>query len=182
MLFRSKSLATIICDVPCDFALDSLTLQSPDDDKLKALLIEFEFNTIGRRIFGEGFKPGRGFEQGTSRPSQKTQPSDELALVGETGEAVSEEQPAPAQANLKTISDVPHQYQTLISAADRTAFIKTLLAKPAFSLSVKTTSSDPKDAGILGFAFSFEAHTGTYLPLPTDSAEAKKVLEELRGF
>src|SRR5262245_21699527 len=56
----SKKLVTILCDAPCPVDLDSLKLRPPDEDKLKGMLIEFEFNSIGRRLFGEDFKAGRG--------------------------------------------------------------------------------------------------------------------------
>src|ERR1035437_4543211 len=56
----SKRLATIICDVPCVVDLDALKVQAPDEQKLKDLLVEFEFNSIGRRLFGEDFKAGQG--------------------------------------------------------------------------------------------------------------------------
>src|ERR1019366_6650807 len=56
----SKRLATIICDAPCAVDLDALKVQPPDEEKLKGLLVEFEFNSLGRRLFGEDFKAGRG--------------------------------------------------------------------------------------------------------------------------
>src|SRR6267154_3682243 len=49
----SKRLATIMCDAPCPIELEGFRLQSPDNEKLKALMVEFEFNTLGRRLFGE---------------------------------------------------------------------------------------------------------------------------------
>ncbi|PYJ03460.1 MAG: DNA polymerase I, partial [Verrucomicrobia bacterium] len=58
----SKRLVTILCDAPCPLELDELKVQPPDEDQLKRLLIEFEFNSIGRRLFGDDFKAGRGFE------------------------------------------------------------------------------------------------------------------------
>ncbi len=57
----SKRLATINCEAPCPLALEELIIQPRDDDKLKSLFVEFEFNSIGRRLFGEDFKAGRGF-------------------------------------------------------------------------------------------------------------------------
>jgi DNA polymerase-1 len=58
----SKRLATIICDAPCAVELDTLKVLPPDEEKLKGLLVEFEFNSIGRRLFGEDFKAGHGGE------------------------------------------------------------------------------------------------------------------------
>src|SRR5207237_10263234 len=52
----SKRLATIDCEAPCPIDLDSLKLRPPDEATLKELLVEFEFHSIGRRIFGEGFR------------------------------------------------------------------------------------------------------------------------------
>ena len=49
----SKQLVTILCDAPCPVDLDTLRVQSMDDEKLKNLLVEFEFNSIGRRLFGD---------------------------------------------------------------------------------------------------------------------------------
>jgi DNA polymerase-1 len=62
----SKQLVTILCDAPCPVDLETLKLRPPDEDKLKDLFVEFEFNSIGRRLFGEDFKAGRGFRQGSA--------------------------------------------------------------------------------------------------------------------
>src|SRR6267378_588052 len=64
----SKRLVTIDCQAPCSIDLELLKVQPPDEDLLKGLLTEFEFNSIGRRLFGEDFKAGRGFQPTTSRP------------------------------------------------------------------------------------------------------------------
>jgi 5'-3' exonuclease len=60
----SKQLVTILCDAPCPADLESLKLSPPKEDEVKRLLVEFEFNSIGRRLFGEDFKAGRGFQAG----------------------------------------------------------------------------------------------------------------------
>src|SRR2546422_2617996 len=54
----SKRLVTLNCEAPCPIDLQSLKVQKPDEEKLKGLLIEFEFNSIGRRMVGEDFKAG----------------------------------------------------------------------------------------------------------------------------
>ena len=56
----SKRLATIDREVPLSIEIDDLKRQSPDEEALKGLCVEFEFNSIGKRLFGEGFKAGRG--------------------------------------------------------------------------------------------------------------------------
>jgi DNA polymerase I len=44
----SKKLATIILDAPCPIALDDLKIKPRNDDQLKSLFVEFEFNSLGR--------------------------------------------------------------------------------------------------------------------------------------
>ncbi|MFZ4763343.1 MAG: DNA polymerase I [Roseimicrobium sp.] len=60
MATLSKQLATIMRDAPLAVKLDDLAVQSFDDEALKALFAEFEFNALGKRLFGEDFKAGRG--------------------------------------------------------------------------------------------------------------------------
>ena len=59
----SKRLATILCDAPCPIEFDQWQMREPHADQLKTLFVEFEFNSIGRRLFGDGFQAGRGFGQ-----------------------------------------------------------------------------------------------------------------------
>jgi DNA polymerase-1 len=174
----SKRLATIICDAPCAVELDSLKVQPPDEEKLKGLLIEFEFNSIGRRLFGEDFKAGRG---GGSLKSEVQSPKsalavagdkmgEQLVLVSETagGSEKPKEKPAAPTANLKTIADVPHEYHLVASPAERANLIQSLQKLKCFCFDTETTSLDPKEARLVGLAFSFAPHTGYYVPLPPD--------------
>ncbi len=190
----SKRLATITCDAPCPVDFETLKLQSPDDDALKAILTEFEFNSIGKRLFGEDFKAGRGFAgpaesltkpAASSKAKSKTA-SGELELqfddapAAAAGSAEAEAPPAPP-VNLKHITDVPHEYHLVATPAQRGDLIKTLQARKSFCFDTETTSLDPKDARVVGLAFSFAPHTGYYVPVPADPAEAKNVLNEFRA-
>src|SRR5205085_3817356 len=92
----SKKLATIHCDVPFPVELEKLKIQPFDEEKLKALFIEFEFNSIGRRLFGEAFKAGRGSpapatpNQAASVPSAPARQAvqEDLVLTSEETESV----------------------------------------------------------------------------------------------
>src|ERR1039457_3382198 len=68
----SKRLATINCDTPCALDLEALKVQPPDEEKLKGLLVEFEFNSLGRRLFGEDFKGGGGGGGGGGEETKQT--------------------------------------------------------------------------------------------------------------
>jgi DNA polymerase-1 len=184
----SKRLATIICDAPCAVDLDALKVQPPDEQKLKDLLMEFEFNSIGRRLFGEDFKAGRGSGSLKSNvQSLKSTPAapgdkeaEQLVLVSETQGGAVEAKTEPAAANLKTIADMPHEYHLVASPAERAKLIQSLRKLKCFCFDTETTNLDPKQARLVGLAFSFAPHTGYYVPVPPDAVEAKSVLEEFR--
>src|SRR5580765_3978549 len=110
----SKRLATINCQTPIEVDLESLKLRLPDEDKLKQLLIEFEFNSIGRRLFGEAFKAGRGFQQAASStrsPAPGKAETEELVLISETTVQTDGQPAVPAARELKRLADCPHSYQ-----------------------------------------------------------------------
>jgi DNA polymerase-1 len=51
--FMSKSLATIMLDVPIDYDLDAMAMQTPNFDALRSLFHELEFRSLGNRILME---------------------------------------------------------------------------------------------------------------------------------
>ena len=184
----SKKLATIICDAPCPVNLDDLKIHERDDKKLKSLLVEFEFNSIGRRLFGEDFKAGRGFgtqaNPGPATSATSTKKVVEtLELFSDSEEAESppqESAPAPVGANLKTIADVPHEYHLVNEPGQRTELVKKLRKLKSFCFDTETTGLDVREARLVGVAFSFEAHTGYYVALPADPEKIAAILEEFR--
>lgn len=52
----SKELVTIKCDVPIDLDVEALKVQAPNNDALRALYVELEFNTLARSV-GENATP-----------------------------------------------------------------------------------------------------------------------------
>jgi len=182
----SKKLVTINCESPCTIDLESLKVQPPDDDKLKAILVEFEFNSIGKRLFGEDFKAGRGYQPPSgpklrpSKPAGSSETQDDFVLEGETEGGEIAQASAPIATNLKTVADVPHEYKSLTTAADRADLLRQLQTKDSFCVDLETTSLDPKVAQIVGMAFSFAPHAGYYVAMPKEPAEAQRVLEEFR--
>jgi DNA polymerase-1 len=169
----SKKLATILLNVPIQVDLEELKLKDRDEAALKKFFMEFEFNTLGRRLFGEDFKAGRGFTK---------------AGQGELGLAV----PVPAASaapdlgagphpGLKTIRDVAHEYCSIVSSADRAKLITELSRQSSFCFDTETTGLNPREAQLLGLSFSYAPHRGCYVPLPAEPAQMAEVLREFAG-
>jgi len=178
----SKRLATIICDAPCPIDLDSLKIQPMDEERVKQIFMEFEFNSIGRRLFGEEFKAGRGFQQPAAAPKasrpKSTSDTQDLVLLGEREAAPGEAPPAQAAANLKRLGDMPHQYQVVQSAADRAKLIESLGKEKRFAFYCMGSGSN--DSRLIGLAFSTQPHAGYFVPFTGDGIEASRLLDEFR--
>ena len=181
----SKRLATINLAVPLEVRLEALKLRPADEEAVKQLLVEFEFNAIGRRLFGDDFKAGRGHGVETTSPattpgvgadrefgsgsasretSRPTYPPEKEATGERTG--------APA-ANLKTLADVPHRYHVVGDAAARAQLVRSLLAQPQVALATQTIGADAKQARLLGLGFCFADHEACFVPVPVGDLDVK---------
>ena len=160
----SKRLVTILLDVPHEVQLDSLACKEYDKRALRDLFMELEFDTLGRRFFGNSF---------TSAPTR-------AAVQREKREAQIQKQLFAEPVKEKTIHDVPHNYQTVTSATERSQLIEELLSQPAICFDTETTGLDPREALPLGIAFSYEAHSAWYVVCPDDPQQTQAVLEEFR--
>jgi DNA polymerase-1 len=161
----SKQLATIFTDLPVDVVLDDLEQKGHDTPELKALFTEFEFNALGRRIFGDEFKAGRGR---MLAKEDKTAPSSDDDLFGA----------APAAPQLRTMADTEHQYHLVRTAEERASLISELSKLERYCFDLETTGLDPRDTEIVGIAFSWKKAEGYFVFFPRDKAEARAVLEE----
>jgi len=161
----SYTLATILHDAPLEVALEDLAVRGHDEAVLKALFAEFEFNALGRRMFGEDFKAGRG-----------RQVAQAAATVEGELFAAAETYPRRAEAP-RTIADTAHAYHQVRTAPERAALITQLLQQPRFCFDLETTSLDPRDTKIVGIAFSWQAHEGWFVLFPREAA-AQAVLAE----
>ncbi|HYF35087.1 MAG TPA: 5'-3' exonuclease H3TH domain-containing protein, partial [Prosthecobacter sp.] len=172
----SKRLATIMHDAPFEVTPEELAVKTYNDEALKALLMEFEFNALGRRLYGDEFRAGRGRLMSSEAAKAKTETSDDLFS--------SEEPPLPqaVPAQLRTIADTEHQYHLVRTKAERAALLKELHRQKGFCFDIETTSLDPHDAVIVGIAFAWKAHEGWFVLFPRDKAEGAQVLEEFRSL
>ena len=161
----SKQLVTIQLDVPHEIHLDDLEQTEYDDEKLKALLQELEFDTLGKKLFGKSFSSASSRAQ-VIREKRETE--IQASLFDE-----------PVQE--KTIRDVPHQYTIVISAKERAELIERLKSQSSFCFDTETTGLDPRSALPLGLAFCLQPHEAFYVVCPDEPQAALDVIEEFRG-
>lgn len=157
----SKKLATIILDVPITVGWDNLVLGGRDESKIKSLLTELEFNTIGKRILGEDFNAGRGHGNTESADSAtKSSPGEDTT----TNTAV-----------LKSLADTEHDYQLVQTVNDLHSLVKKLSIATRYCFDLETTSLDPRSCEILGIAFATSPHHAYFVDTGAESQITPKM-------
>lgn len=152
----AKRLVTIDRKAPISVRLSDLASQPPDEDALRRLCIEFEFNSIGRRLFGPAFKAGRGWK--------------------ETAEASPPKSKTPS-AGLRTAADVDHEYVCVQTESARRELAARLADQEVFCFDTETTGLDAKEAKVLGLAFAFEERRAFYVPVVPYDEEGREVAD-----
>ena len=167
----SKTLARILLDVPVTFDEKDFELSSPQMDKIKPIFEELEFRTMLATL------------QKAFGVSPAAQP-DLFSLAGLSSPVAT--QPMFAEAvptqKLKTIKEVPHQYQLLTTQAEVEALLPGLLLQKEVCFDTETTSLNELEAQIVGLALSWEVHKGYYILFPEDFDLAGQWLSVLKPF
>lgn len=173
----SRRLATIDCAVPLEVRLEELAVRPWDEVAVKRIFIELGFSALGRRLFGDDFHAGRG--------GAVAGVEEEFRLEGERVGAKAQAEPVEKaeaespRAALMTIADIQVDYRRVETAEERAALVAALRETRAFCFDTETSSLDPREATLVGVAFSWRAGTGWFLHLPAERAEASAILAEL---
>lgn len=167
----SKRLATIQLDVPIQADWDAIILNQPDKDKLVPLFAEFEFRTLGKRIFGADFSVQDA--------------ATDLVLMSEDDEKATQESPgspsfgsASPQLDLlpdiafKKLADLQTDYRIVKTDTELAALVDHLRAAGSFAFDTETTALNPRAARLVGLSFSTAPQSGYWVRAIPDSLEA----------
>lgn len=156
----SKFLATIRTDVPMSLDLETLKLQAPDEEKLRAIFENLEFKRFTERFLNKS--------ENKSKPAN-SQPSlfDEFANESQTVTEFS------SYESIKTIS---HKYQLVDNQTEATKLCDFLLTNKILSLDTETTSTSAIDAELVGLSFSVAEHEAYYVAVPSNQDEAQSMV------
>ena len=156
----SKFLATIRTDVPMSLDLETLKLQAPDEEKLRAIFENLEFKRFTERFLNKS--------ENKSKPVNN-QPSlfDEFANESPTVTEFS------SYESIKTIS---HKYQLVDNQTEATKLCDFLLTNKILSLDTETTSTSAIDAELVGLSFSVAEHEAYYVAVPSNQNEAQAMV------
>ncbi len=153
----SKELVKIILDVPVETSWYDLKLAGRNDDAIKSLFTEFEFNSLGKRLFGKEFESGRGHSS-----SSKPESGSEGVI----------------QAELKTMKDFKANYTLVNDSATLRKLAIQLNKQDIFCFDLETTSLNPRIAKLLGIAISWKKHEA-YFVTPCSALPLAEIVEAL---
>lgn len=156
----SKFLATIRTDVPMSLDLETLKLQAPDEEKLRAIFENLEFKRFTERFLNKS--------ENKSKPVNN-QPS----LFGE----FTNESPTVAEfSSYESIKTISHKYQLVDNQTEATKLCDFLLTNKILSLDTETTSTSAIDAELVGLSFSVAEHEAYYVAVPSNQNEAQAMV------
>ena len=156
----SKFLATIRTDVPMSLDLETLKLQAPDEEKLRAIFENLEFKRFTERFLNKS--------ENKSKPVNN-QPS----LFGE----FTNESPTVTEfSSYESIKTISHKYQLVDNQTEATKLRDFLLTNKILSLDTETTSTSAIDAELVGLSFSVAEHEAYYVSIPSNQNEAQAMV------
>jgi DNA polymerase-1 len=171
----SKKLARIMLDVPVQFDADDYKLSDPNIPAVSELFQELEFRRLSE-TFIKVFKPNEVATEATKTEAVAAAPVA-FDLFNQPGSGQSESTSA-----FKSLDSVPHLYQCVNSELERKLLLQTMQRQKSVCFDTETTGLDAVSASLVGIAFSWQAHTGYYVPIPEDTEARKVVLDSLLPF
>ena len=195
----SKQLARIITDVPIELDTKRLEMEPADEAAFRELCASLEFRTVTDRLLraahraatGENLPaPERTAESAAPNATSNSTPSETKAAAAKraaAGPSLFDDPDAfdeePAQPSLfATAATTEHFYQCINDAVGCKMLVEKLLLQPSVSFDTETTGLDVRTAELVGLSFSFEAHTGFYVPIPADRTAAHERLALFQPF
>lgn len=160
----SKKLVTIHRDVPHHLDISSFLWRGYDEPKLKQLLGELEFETLGKRLFGNSFSL-------SAARANSAKKKREAEIQATLFEEFCEE---------TTLDEAKQDYVIVRTQQQRTELLSKLLACTEFCFDTETTGRDPRSALPLGLAFAIQPKQAYYVVCPTDADQFVTVLQQFK--
>lgn len=196
----SKTLATIMLDVPVEFCETDFEMSEPDVEAVKNIFQELEFRRLtdnflktfspeamanggseANKLAGSG-NSGNATLKKVSQKPQGSAGTGQFSLFGGTPSENNGQDNTVSEFTRKTAATTSHFYQSVASGMATKLFIQNLMKQSSVCFDTETTSLDALTAELVGIAFSWEVGKGFYLPFPENKEEAQVLIEALRPF
>jgi DNA polymerase I len=165
LALQSKSLATIMLDVPIDFDAEALRVVQPDMKRLQALFHELEFRGAAERILKE-----LGVQYNTTAGA--------TSLAAQPG-LFDADDPGSEQGG-NSIRTAGHAYHLAETPGQIGALISSIRAAGHFCFDTETTGLDIATAELVGISFSIKAGEAWFVPVSPEPEASFVLLEQFK--
>jgi len=171
VIARSRQLVRLATDVPLNYEWENWRVHDWDAPRLLALCREFGFHRLADEVrqtsvvrsplsvaaVGAGARKARetSYQGDLFSDSDEASPPDEATDYG-----------------LRTTDDWQATYHLVNTPEKFDRFLEALQKQPRIALDLETTDLAPRRAEIVGYAFSWQAGEGWYLPVRGPEGEA----------
>ena len=178
----SRFLATIKTDVPIELDMEALRRETPDEEKLTALLDLYELRALKERVkksnfaldlFGEPIAVEKPATAQKSTKSNKIQGS----LFDIFEEESTDEEKKSTHLSLK---DLKYTYHLIDKEEDIPHLLSVLKNAQTVCFDTETTSTNAIEAQLVGMSFAVEENCAYYVHVPREREEAQKVVNMFR--
>ena len=183
LALMSKKLATIITNVPVPFHEEDFRVKEKNVAALEQVFDELEFKTLSKRILGDkGAPPAPERPQVTDlfgnviQQKQTAATAVEIVTATETEGEETEKMPG----NLKTITDVPHEYILVSTEEEIGKLIAELSTQKEICFDTETTDIDANLADLVGMSFSYHKGKAWFVSVPADRTAVIKILDRFK--
>ena len=177
----SKELAKILLDVPVTFQAEAYALSDPDFSAVGAIFDELEFRRMKeniQKIFGQEVAVATPQETSASPKKAASLDTGQMDLFSAGGGNTDQ----ATLSSKKDLSNTPHHYQFVHTALGIDLLVQKLVQQSSVCFDTETTSLNALTAELVGIAFSWEAGTGYYVPVPPEKEQAAAIINQLRPF
>lgn len=158
----SKYLATIRTDVPIEISLDSMSVKTPDEEKLGDIFAELEFKTFASRVL--------------SKPKEKQKTvNSQLDLFAENPTEDPNDSKNPQIFDFKSEQK---EYTIVENEEDIEKLRGQLATSEIFSFSVEGSESSAINAEITSLCFAINSEESFRIPLPPKSESVDFMLKK----
>ena len=177
----SKELAKILLDVPVTFQAEAYALSDPDFSAVGTIFDELEFRRMKeniQKIFGQEVAVATPQETSASPKKAASLDTGQMDLFSAGGGNTDQ----ATLSSKKDLSNTPHHYQFVHTALGIDLLVQKLVQQSSVCFDTETTSLNALTAELVGIAFSWEAGTGYYVPVPPEKEQAAAIINQLRPF
>ncbi len=175
----SKTLATIILDVPVSFMAEDYALSTPNLAEVQKVFEELEFRRLSEsihKLFSAETPNSPTIPEKVSKAPTNTTQFDLFSTPG------SGSNPIESITDRKDLKSNQHWYQLVNTPKSRELLLKHLLNQKTVCFDTETTSLNALEAELVGIAFSWTKGKGYYLALPNNHEEVASLLEPFKVF